>query len=97
MQCLIGICLSCNRLWFYAEGSIVFQMQLTVASIWFEIRGGVIFWPVTPGKKKSIFQANFQNISRQKLAIYNYFWANYFISIQKSPLSNILPVHDKIY
>ena len=33
---------------------------------------------------------------RQKLAIYSYFWANYSISLQKSPLSNILPVHDKI-
>src|SRR6218665_846017 len=35
--------------------------------------------------------------SRQKLAIYSYFWANYSISLQKSPLSNILPVHDKIH
>src|SRR6218665_3538712 len=34
--------------------------------------------------------------SRQKLLIYSYFWANYSISLQKSPLSNILPVHDKI-
>jgi len=33
--------------------------------------------------------------SRQKLLIYSYFWANYYISLQKSPLSNILPVHDK--
>jgi len=31
--------------------------------------------------------------SRQKLAIYmySYFWANYYISLQKSLLSNILP------
>src|SRR6218665_3154355 len=34
--------------------------------------------------------------SRQKLLIYSYFWANYSISLQKSSLSNILPVHDKI-
>jgi len=33
---------------------------------------------------------------KQKLAIYSYFWANYSISLQKSPLSNILPLHDKI-
>jgi len=33
---------------------------------------------------------------RQKLAIYSYFLANYSISLQKSPLSNILLVHDKI-
>jgi len=33
---------------------------------------------------------------RQKLVIYSYFWANYSISLQKSPLSNILPVHDKL-
>src|SRR6218665_1015723 len=42
--------------------------------------------------------------SRHKLAICSYFWANYSISLQKSPLSNILyivrynnilpPVHD---
>ena len=32
----------------------------------------------------------------QKLAIYSYFWANYSISLQKSPLLNIVPVHDKI-
>src|SRR6218665_141570 len=34
--------------------------------------------------------------SRQKLLIYSDFWANYSISLQKSPLSNIIPVHDKI-
>ena len=34
--------------------------------------------------------------SRQKLLIYSDFWVNYSISLQKSPLSNILPVHDKI-
>src|SRR6218665_3363880 len=54
----------------------------------------------------SIFSGNFTKVSifsnlkisrfsRQKLAIYSYFWANYYISLQKSPLSNILPVHDK--
>src|SRR6218665_2653150 len=32
-------------------------------------------------------------ISRQKFLIYSYFWANYSISLQKSPLLNILPVH----
>ena len=59
--------------------------------------------------KISIFSGNFSNnfdffrqflknfdFSRQKLLIYSYFWANYSISLQKSPLSNILPVHDKI-
>ena len=30
--------------------------------------------------------------SRQKLLIYSHFWANYSISLQKSPLSGILPV-----
>jgi len=36
--------------------------------------------------------------SRQKLLIYSYryFWTNYSASLQRSPLSNILPVHDKI-
>jgi len=29
--------------------------------------------------------------------IYSYFWVNYSIPLQMSPLSNILPVHDKIY
>jgi len=55
-------------------------------------------------EKFRFFQANFQKISifsgnfftfrfsRQKLLIYCYFWANYSISLQKSPLSNILPV-----
>src|SRR6218665_445214 len=32
----------------------------------------------------------------KKLSIYSYLWANYSISLQKLPLSNILPVHDKI-
>jgi len=35
--------------------------------------------------------------SRQKLLIYSYFWTIFSISLQKSPLSNILisrPVHD---
>src|SRR6218665_847657 len=31
-----------------------------------------------------------------KMAIYSYFLANYSISLQKSSLSNILPVHDKV-
>src|SRR6218665_3616458 len=59
-------------------------------------------------KKFRFFQANFRKISisqeilkrfrisRQKLAIYSYFLANYSIYLQKSPLSNILPVHDKM-
>src|SRR6218665_49732 len=34
--------------------------------------------------KKLIFQA-------KKKSIYSYLWANYSISLQKSPLSNILP------
>ena len=40
------------------------------------------------------FLDNFTKISifQAKLAIYSYFWANYSISLQKSPLSNILPV-----
>src|SRR6218665_3088164 len=52
--------------------------------------------------KISIFHGKFPKkyrFSRQKLAIYSYFWANYSISLQKSPLSNILPdspVHDII-
>src|SRR6218665_437186 len=31
-----------------------------------------------------------------KLVIYSYFWPNYSISLQRSLLSNILPVHDQI-
>src|SRR6218665_3586871 len=44
----------------------------------------------------AIFRKISRQFSRQKLLIYSYFWANYSISLQKSPLSNILPVHDKI-
>jgi len=40
-------------------------------------------------KKNPIFQA--------KLLISSYFWVNYSISLQKSPLSNIFSVHDTIY
>jgi len=46
-----------------------------------------------------MFSGNFTKkfrFFRQKLAIDSYFWANYSISLQKSPLSNILPVHHKI-
>src|SRR6218665_3587464 len=32
----------------------------------------------------------------KKLSIYSYLWANYSIPLQKKPLSNILPVQDKI-
>src|SRR6218665_34014 len=59
--------------------------------------------------KSRFFQANFRKISifsgnfitnldfpGKKLDIYSYFWENYSISRQKSPLSKILPVHDKI-
>jgi len=35
------------------------------------------------------------DFARQKLAIYSYFWANYSISLPKSPLSNMLPVHQR--
>src|SRR6218665_607515 len=48
-------------------------------------------------RKISIFQAIKKiRISMQKLAIYSHFLANYSVSIQKSPVSNIPPVHDKI-
>jgi len=59
-------------------------------------------------EKFRFFQANFWRISiffrqfkknrfsRQNLLIFSYFWENYSISLQKPPLSNILPVHDKI-
>ena len=54
---------------------------------------------IVPGNlsKNFIFSGNLRKnrFSRQKLLIYSYFWANYFISLQKSPLSNILPVHNK--
>ena len=42
------------------------------------------------------FQAISQKIrlSRQELPIYSNFWKNYSISLEKSPLSNILPVHN---
>src|SRR6218665_2035401 len=45
-------------------------------------------------KNFNFFQAISQRISifQAKLAIYRNFWANYSISLQKSPLSNILPV-----
>src|SRR6218665_2787284 len=49
--------------------------------------------------KKSIFSRQISEkfrFSRHKLAICSYFWANYSISLQKSPLSNILTVHGKI-
>ena len=59
-------------------------------------------------KKIQFSQANFQKVlifsrnsnffwfSKQNLPIYSYFWASYSISLQKSPLSNILPAHDNI-
>src|SRR6218665_171524 len=50
--------------------------------------------------EKFLFLGNFKKnfgFSRQKLVIYMcYSWANYSIALQKSPLSNTLPVHDKI-
>jgi len=61
-----------------------------------------------PGKKKFDFSRkiseNFDffrefkknRFSRQNLVIYNYYWTNYYISLQKSTLSNIGPVHDKL-
>src|SRR6218665_339199 len=79
--------------------------MLSGSSIW--VKKSLIF----PGKfpKISIFSVNFTQeirffrqfhkqfiFSRQKLLIYSYFWANYSTSLQKSLLSNILPVHDKI-
>jgi len=60
-----------------------------VASIWFEIRE-----VVDPGKQNFDFSGQIILIFQAKLAIYS--WANYSISLQKSLLSNILPVHDKI-
>src|SRR6218665_1941244 len=60
-------------------------------------------------KKIRLFRANFRKISiflrqfhkkfrffRQKFAIYSYSWVNHSISFQKSPFSNILPVHDNL-
>ena len=56
-------------------------------------------------QKMSIFQEKIselpfftQKISfiQTKLANCSYFWANYSIYLQNSPLSNLLPVHDKI-
>jgi|SRR6218665_3439752 len=51
-------------------------------------------------RKISTFSGNLKKFIffTQKLAIYSYFWANYCISLQKSPLSNILPVglYDKM-
>jgi len=67
---------------------------MTAASIWFEILGFV-----DTGKKKfDFFQAiSHKNLDFQaKLTIYSCFWANHFISLQKSQLLNILLVHDKI-
>ena len=60
------------------------------------------FWKISifSGKflKNRFFQAILKKIwfSTQKLLLCSYFWANYSISLQKSPLLNILPVHDKI-
>ena len=64
---------------------------------------------VDPGKKIDFSRQIFENFDffqalshnffyffRQKLVICSYFWANYSTSLQKSPLSNILPVHDKL-
>src|SRR6218665_3371775 len=76
---------------------------LAVALIWFEIWGSLI-----RVKQFRFFQANFRensifsdNFPKKfnfpgKTGIYSYFWANYSNFLQKSPLSNILPVHDKI-
>src|SRR6218665_1456795 len=50
-------------------------------------------------RKMSIFSGNLKqkfDFPSKQLSIYSYFWANYSISLQKSPLSNILPAHDKI-
>jgi len=46
-------------------------------------------------EKFRFFHAIFETFrfSRQKLLIYSYFWPDYSISLQKSPISNILPVH----
>src|SRR6218665_1652958 len=56
---------------------------------------------ILPGnfRKISIFQAILQksSIFQAKMAIYSYFWANNSNSLRKSPLSNILPVHDKLH
>ena len=85
------------------EWSVVYMHDVgmyvsTAALIWFEICG-----IVDPDKKNRFFQANskknifFQAISQNlDLAIYSNFWANYSISLQKSPLLDMLPVHDRI-
>ena len=46
-------------------------------------------------KRFRFCQAVFKKLrfSRQKLLIYSYFWTDSSISLQKSPLSNILSVH----
>src|SRR6218665_3977969 len=73
-------------------------------SLWFQWRqsglksGGRGSWSKNFhfAMQNSIFSGNFTQkipfLSRQKLVIYSYFWANYSISLQKYPLSNILPV-----
>src|SRR6218665_681198 len=83
----------------------------TDISIWFEIWGSWIRVKNSnfPGKfpENFDFLGNFTKkirFSRQKLVIYSYFWKNYSISLQQSPLSkyflymiryNILrPSHD---
>jgi len=57
---------------------------------------------IFPGKfpKKFDFSGNLRKISNFQDQIghlkLGYFLASYSISLQKSPLSNILPIHDKI-
>src|SRR6218665_157696 len=47
-------------------------------------------------KKIQFFQEILKKFDFQATIAHSYFWANYSISLQKSPLSNLLPVHDKI-
>src|SRR6218665_2050236 len=74
------------------------------ASIWFEIWGVLdpdqnSFDFYRKISKKIDFFMQFHKkirFSRQKLVIYSNFCENYTISIQRSLLSNILPVHDNM-
>src|SRR6218665_2995263 len=62
-----------------------------------EIFEKFLFFSGKFSKEFKFFRQLKKSISRQKLLISSYFWVNYSIYLQKSPLSNILPVHDTIY
>ena|SRR6218665_3269161 len=83
------------------------QSGLKSGGSWIRVQKSLIFQALSqkilifPGKFSKDFDFNQAILEKTlifqaKLAIYSCFWANYSISLQKLPLSNILIVHDKI-